>query len=109
MQTDKEQLAAMNVEELQAYAKILQFQSRGIFAGDKRKRNRHIRIVNQLLNEARYTEAKAIVAKGVCPQCGATLRYNSAIAGWWQCSQYGADGFRADTSKPQCGFQIFTQ
>lgn len=51
----------------------------------------------------------AIVQTGKCPQCGAPLRRNLALAGWWQCSQYGADGFRKDNSKPSCSFQTFTE
>ena len=53
--------------------------------------------------------AQRIVAGGACPDCGAPLRRNLALTGWWQCSQYGAVGFRADSSKPACGFQIFLQ
>lgn len=49
-----------------------------------------------------------IVNTGKCPDCGAPLRYNNAITGWWQCSQYGADGYRADSSKPACSFQCST-
>lgn len=54
-------------------------------------------------------ENRAIVATGKCPDCGAPLRHNSAIRGWWQCSQYGAEGFRADSTKPACPFQTFTE
>jgi len=54
-------------------------------------------------------EACGIVSTGVCPQCGTKLRRNLSIAGWWQCGQYGAEGFRADPSKPPCGFQCFTE
>jgi hypothetical protein len=31
------------------------------------------------------------------------------LTGWWQCSQYGAEGFRADSTKPSCGWQGFTE
>jgi len=57
---------------------------------------------------ARIAEAKAIVSTGVCPDCGARLRRNLSLTGWWQCSQLGADGFRADSTKPSCNFQTFT-
>lgn len=63
---------------------------------------------SQRKRELRIKEALAIVATGVCPQCGSPLRRNSAMTGWWQCSQYGAVGFRADANKVTCGFQTFT-
>ena len=53
-------------------------------------------------------EAQATVATGCCPQCGAGLRRNLALTGWWQCEQFGAEGFRKDSSKPACSFQTFT-
>jgi hypothetical protein len=53
-------------------------------------------------------EAQTVVATGCCPQCGASLRRNSALTGWWQCAQYGAEGFRVDSSRPACSFQTFT-
>lgn len=53
-------------------------------------------------------EAVATVQSGKCPQCGAGLRSNLALTGWWQCQQYGAEGFRKDSSKPSCSFQCFT-
>lgn len=59
--------------------------------------------------QARLDEQRKIVMTGKCPQCGAALRRNLAITGWWQCSQYGADGFRVDSSKPSCSFQTFTE
>jgi ribosomal protein L37AE/L43A len=52
--------------------------------------------------------ARLTVATGVCPECGQPLRYNNAMAGWWQCSGYGAEGFRAPGSTP-CSFQTFTE
>lgn len=55
-----------------------------------------------------YAETQAVVKKGHCPQCGAGLRRNLALTGWWQCEQYGAPGFRADASKPGCSWQGFT-
>ena len=56
---------------------------------------------------ARKSEAQAIVAAGICPQCGAGVHRNSALSGWYQCDQYGAAGFRKDSEKPACGFQLF--
>lgn len=52
---------------------------------------------------------RSVVATGHCPQCGAPLRRNLALTGWWQCSQYGADGWRADNSKHACDWQGFTE
>lgn len=49
----------------------------------------------------------AIVRAGVCPTCGAPLRRNLSLPGWWQCDQLGAVGFRADASKPSCSWQTF--
>ena len=59
--------------------------------------------------EARLAEAVAVVRSGKCPQCGSGLRRNLALAGWWQCEQYGAEGFRKDATKPACSFQTFTE
>lgn len=52
---------------------------------------------------------RAVVAKGVCPVCGAAVRRNLSITGWYQCEQLGAEGFRKDASKPSCSWQGFTQ
>lgn len=54
-------------------------------------------------------EAIRVVTSGVCPYCGAGLRRNLAIAGWYQCQQFGADGFRKDSTKSACSFQCFTE
>ncbi len=58
---------------------------------------------------ALHAEARRIVATGRCPDCGSSLRRNLALAGWWQCAQFGAEGFRADDAKPACSFQTFTE
>ena len=57
---------------------------------------------------ARFAVASAIVAGGKCPDCGQGLRRNSALTGWWQCTGYGAPGFRAASAR-ECEFQIFTE
>lgn len=67
------------------------------------------KVAEKNAREARYAEARAIVAANKCPQCGCGLRRNLAIAGWYQCIQYGSEGFRADSSKPSCSFQTFTE
>ena len=56
-----------------------------------------------------HEEARRIVAKGKCPDCGAGFKRNLALAGWVQCEQVGADGFRKDSDKPSCNFQTFTE
>jgi hypothetical protein len=57
---------------------------------------------------ARVAKAIEIVKTGKCPDCGAGLRQNLSLQGWWQCDQYGSEGFRKDDSKPSCSFQTFT-
>lgn len=56
-------------------------------------------------------EMQAHVARGTCPHCGAKLRANSSMTGWWQCGRYGQDNFRAPEYRglPGCAFQGFTQ
>jgi hypothetical protein len=76
-------------------------------AAETRQRNRERE--RKIRMEQAYDEAELIVASGRCPTCRAPLRRNSSILGWWQCSQYGAVGFRADNTKPSCSFQTFTR
>ena len=59
--------------------------------------------------EKSRAECKAVVASGKCPRCQSPLRRNLALTGWWQCSQYGSDGFRKDSTKPACDWQGFTE
>lgn len=68
-----------------------------------------LRRESQVRLEKTRCEMVAIVATGCCPKCGAGLRRNLSLTGWWQCDQFGADGFRADSSKPPCHFQGFTE
>jgi ribosomal protein L37AE/L43A len=58
--------------------------------------------------DAHRAEVREIVATGICPKCGRKLRSNLSLAGWWQCSQFGAIGFRADAGQPSCDWQGFT-
>jgi len=74
-----------------------------------RNEKRQARLDARRRIEAAQQEARRIVAAGKCPTCGAGLRRNSALSGWWQCEQYGAEGFRKDGSKPSCNFQCFTE
>ena len=55
--------------------------------------------------------AQKIVSTGKCPDCGARLRRNSSMAGWWQCGRYGQDSFREAEYRGQkdCSFQCFTE
>ncbi len=59
--------------------------------------------------EAAQAETRAVVASGKCPCCGSGIRRNLSIAGWHQCEQYGAEGFRKDSTKPPCSWQGFTE
>lgn len=59
--------------------------------------------------EKAQAAARAIVATGVCPECGKPLRRNWSLAGWWQCEQLGAIGFRKNAELPPCSFQCFTE
>ena len=57
----------------------------------------------------RLDAARAIVAAGRCPLCGAPLRRNTSVAGWWQCAQSGAPQWRERPADPPCGWQTFTE
>lgn len=65
------------------------------------------KLAEKARREAIRQENIRIVESGKCPQCGSGFRRNLAITGWFQCKQYGAEGFRADSSKPSCSFQCF--
>jgi ribosomal protein L37AE/L43A len=54
-------------------------------------------------------ETRAIVATGKCPQCGRPLRRNWSMTGWWQCVQFGAVGFRENSTQPPCNWQGFVE
>jgi hypothetical protein len=58
-----------------------------------------------------HARAAAIVAGGRCPDCGAGLVRNLALAGWWQCGAYAAESHRRPEYRglPACGFQTFTE
>ena len=56
-----------------------------------------------------HAQTQAVVRLGICPHCGATVRRNSSMRGWYQCAQSGAVGFRLDASKPACDWQGFTE
>lgn len=56
-----------------------------------------------------HAEIQKIVQGGICPICGAKIKRNYSITGWYQCEQLGADNFRKDPSKPSCCWQGFTE
>jgi len=78
---------------------------RALKAAETRKRNAE----SKARIDAAQAEMRVHVARGVCPDCGRKLKRNMSIAGWWQCEQYGAVGFRKDPEQPHCGFQGFTE
>lgn len=57
--------------------------------------------------EAVLLEGRTAIQLNKCPRCGRPVRRNLALTGWVQCSQYGADGFRADSSQPECEWKGF--
>ena len=67
------------------------------------------RAATEVRIQAKLAETRAIVATGKCPQCGSKLRRNSSLAGWYQCEQYGAPGFRARSNEAPCNWQGFTE
>ncbi len=64
-------------------------------------------------SEARMTAAReatlAAVRAGKCPVCGRKVKRNTSLAGWYQCEQFGAVGFRADANALPCNWQGFTE
>lgn len=58
---------------------------------------------------AEQTKVRSIVMLGVCPCCHGPVRRNLALKGWYQCEQFGAEGFRVDASKPSCPWQGFAE
>lgn len=59
--------------------------------------------------QAHREQTARVAASGVCPNCGAGVRRNLSLTGWWQCEQYGAEGFRKDSTKPSCSWQGFAE
>lgn len=72
--------------------------------------SKHSRSCN-VCHAARMAEIKAgnsvHVLANRCPDCGAALRRNLSLTGWYECEQRGAVGFRKDASKPSCEFNCF--
>ena len=65
------------------------------------------------LNADRLAAHRAAVTAAAmanqCPRCGRAVKFNRSMAGWVQCSQFGAVGFRADSTAPSCDWQGFTE
>jgi hypothetical protein len=78
-------------------------------AAQKRTSTRAANKASHARMEAARAEVRRAVATGRCPKCARELRRNSSMAGWWQCSQYGAVGFRVDAAQPPCDWQGFTE
>ena len=76
---------------------------------EEKRARREERRAQKARIEAAQAATRAVVASGKCPCCGGALRRNLALTGWWQCAQFGAEGFRADSSKPSCDWQGFTE
>lgn len=75
---------------------------------EERAQRRASRKAQQERIDRAKAEARVVVAAGVCPDCGRPLRQNLSLTGWWQCEQFGAVGFRKDSTQPSCSFQCFT-
>jgi hypothetical protein len=60
---------------------------------------------------AQQAATRAVVATGVCPECGTGLRRNLSLAGWWQCDALGLAQFRRpeNRDKAGCNWQGFTE
>ena len=56
-------------------------------------------------------EAISVVKTGKCPNCGAGLVRNNALAGWYQCGCYSDRRLRKPefNGLPDCSFQCFTE
>jgi len=78
-------------------------------AAQKRAETIRARRAQQARMQAPIDAVKAAVATGKCPDCGRAIKRNNALAGWYQCTQFGAEGFRADASQPACNWQGFTE
>ena len=78
----------------------------GLTREERAKRKADAKVHAEKLKKI-YEENKQIVLIGKCPECGEVLKRNLSLAGWYQCAQLGAEGFRKDSSKPSCSFQCF--
>jgi hypothetical protein len=56
---------------------------------------------------AEKTRVRDAYEANACPQCGRPVRLNLSLTGWVQCSQFGAEQFRADPKQPPCSWQGF--
>lgn len=63
--------------------------------------------VKQERIEAEKNRVRAALVSNTCPLCGSQVKRNLALTGWVQCSQFGAEQFRADPKHPPCSWQGF--
>ena len=77
----------------------------------ERRARRLEREASRKRHEELTAQNRAIVATGKCPDCGAPLVRNMAIAGWYQCAAYPCLQMRKPEFKdlPKCEFQCFTE
>ena len=77
---------------------------------EERAERKRLRAESDARMAAAKAEAVRVVAGGVCPQCGAPLRRNLSLTGWWQCGAFGEVQFRSPgcEERPKCSFQCFT-
>ena len=75
------------------------------------KKTRSEKKAEQIAHKSRMdrlrAEVQSVVDTGICPCCGAKLRRNISLSGWWQCEQYGSEGFRKNSALPACSWQGF--
>ena len=50
-------------------------------------------------------QSEAIIASGVCPECGKGLILGKFFQNQWDCPQYGREDYRADPSTESCRFR----
>ena len=70
-----------------------------------KRRSQYLPYCNKCMDQQHaesVAKAQAIVASGTCPKCGAGLKRNLALAGWWQCETTMIGGPNV------CTFQCFT-
>ena len=75
----------------------------------EKKMSKAERLANRQRMDAIHAKIRAVVATGVCPQCGSAVKRNLSLEGWWQCEQYGSEQFRVRPSQPSCSWQGFTE
>jgi len=70
-----------------------------------KRRSQYLPYCNKCMDAAHaesIAKAQAVVKAGKCPMCGAGLKRNLALNGWWQCETLGIG------RENKCPFQCFT-